>query len=80
MISLEVLRHIRGDGHGVQPGALPKTIQERKLKVSWQRQSVESVWIRKNPTSSDRLHRCKRLMQELNEETDRKIKAKARSR
>ena len=48
--------------------------------MSWQRQSVESVWIRKNPTSSDRLHRCKRLMQELNEETDRKIKAKARSR
>lgn len=36
----KVLRHIRGDGHGVQLGALPKTIQE------------------------------------LNEETDRKIKAK----
>ena len=24
MISLEVLRHIRGDGHGVQLGALPE--------------------------------------------------------
>ena len=41
-MSLEVLRHIRGDGHGVQLGALPKTIQERKLKVDWQRQFVES--------------------------------------
>ena len=40
VISPEVLRHIRGDGHGVQLGALPKTIQERKLRVKWQRQSM----------------------------------------